>query len=286
MNGIPVLMASGKSLAEAWEKSVLLLYEKGCDFKTEYDKPDDPPSKDATMMVVVEEPMSEPFIHRAFPGGPADLEEYRQEVLDGIKDHWVRDPNDPEDTRWEYTYHERLFAYKIPTDPPMIHDQIDAICKKLAETPHTRRCNAVTWKVWDDFGISDPPCLQSIWCRIQTDNDVWRLNMNVRFRSRDAYDAAFMNMYALIHLQERIARQVSDGAGRPVEIGRYCDVSDSYHIYGSRIKDFEGRVVKLCGKRSFEERTWSREDIAEMVDEARDEVREKVRKYDEERGQA
>jgi thymidylate synthase len=282
MSGIPVLIAKGKSLAEAWEKSVFLLYKEGCDFKTEYDKPNDPASKDATMTVVVEEPMSEPFVHRAFPGGPADLEEYRQEVLDGIKDHWVRDPNNLKDTRWEYTYHERLFSYRVPTNPPIVRNQIDAICKKLAEAPHTRRCNAITWKVWDDFGISDPPCLQSIWCRIQTENDIWHLNMNVRFRSRDAYDAAFMNMYALIHLQDRIAERVSRIAKRPVKLGRYCDVSDSYHIYGSRLKDFEGRVINLCSKRSFEDRTWTREDIKEMVEEAREMILEKVCKYDEE----
>jgi len=42
MNGnIPVLMVEGQSLAEAWEKSMVALHEKGCDVKTEYDKPED-----------------------------------------------------------------------------------------------------------------------------------------------------------------------------------------------------------------------------------------------------
>jgi thymidylate synthase len=49
-----------------------------------------------------------------FPGGPLELQEYVMEVIEGIKDHLVRDPNDPKDTRWEYTYHQRLFKYGVP----------------------------------------------------------------------------------------------------------------------------------------------------------------------------
>lgn len=51
--------------------------------------------------------MSEPRIHRAFPGGIVELEAYRQEVVEGIHDHWVN----PAEGKWEYTYHERLTAY-------------------------------------------------------------------------------------------------------------------------------------------------------------------------------
>ena len=49
------------------------------------------------------------------------------EVLDGIKDHCVRDiEKDPEDTRWEYTYHQRLFTYQAP-GVEEIYDQIDRL---------------------------------------------------------------------------------------------------------------------------------------------------------------
>ena len=40
------------------------------------------------------DPSSEPMIHRDFPGGFDDLQEYVMEVCDGIKDHCVRDPGD------------------------------------------------------------------------------------------------------------------------------------------------------------------------------------------------
>ena len=55
------------------------------------------------------------------------------EVCEGIKDHCVRDPNDPADTRWEYTYHQRLFQYEVPTLAPT--DQIEHICRQLADAP-------------------------------------------------------------------------------------------------------------------------------------------------------
>jgi len=92
MNGnIPVLYVEGQGLAEAWEKSLVNVYNNGCDIKTEYDQPGDPPSKDSTMTIVVKEPLAEPMIHKDIPGGLEDLQEYVLEVIDGIKDHLVRD---------------------------------------------------------------------------------------------------------------------------------------------------------------------------------------------------
>ena len=77
------------------------------------------------------------------------------EVCDGIKDHLVRDPSDAADTRWEYTYHQRLFRYDVPGARRPI-DQIEGICRQLAETPFTRRAQAVTWKVWEDRALLRP----------------------------------------------------------------------------------------------------------------------------------
>lgn len=260
MNNIPVLMAAGRSLAEAWEKSLIMLYEQGCRLRTEYDKPGEPLSIDATMCIVVEDPLSEPRIHRCFPGALEFLEEYRLEVIEGIKDHWIRDPDDPADTRWEYTYHERLFAYSYVNKEgtPGKIDQIEYIARKLAASPYSRRAQAITWKVWEDINITDPACLQSIWCRIVVDEEnAWWLNMNVRMRSNDAYEAAFMNMFAFISLQEQIAERISQLAQVTVKIGRYVHFADSYHIYGRRLEDFEQRFLRAVKTRTFAERTWT-----------------------------
>lgn len=275
MAGIPVLHAEGDSIARTWENALIRLYESGGQIATQYDKPGDPPSRDATMVLTVLDPTSEPMIHRDFPGGFEELQEYVMEVCDGIKDHCVRDPNDADDTRWEYTYHQRLFRYDAPALEPF--DQIDDICQKLAETPHTRRAQAVTWKVWEDNTCYDPACLQSIWCRITDEGDRPFLNMNVRFRSNDAYKAAFMNIFALVSLQRRIADRVSEQLGRRVELGRYCHIADSFHIYGSNMAEFETRFLGAIQRRTFEERTMRYDSVRDIMEEAKPTILEKAK---------
>ena len=275
MSGIPVLVATGDCIARAWENSLVELYERGCDVSTQYDKPGDPPSKDATMLLTVEQPWSEPMIHRDMPGGFEDLQEYVMEVCEGIKDHCVRDPDDKDDTRWEYTYHQRLCGYDVPSaDAPI--DQIEAMCRQLADTGHTRRAQAVTWKVWEDPQWESPPCLQSIWCRITQEAGGPLLSMNVRFRSNDAYKAAFMNIFALVHLQKSIADRVSELTGRQVGLGRYCHLADSYHIYGSNMEEFSSRFLGALQCRTFERRTMPYADVKDMMEEARPAILEKA----------
>ncbi|MEJ2053377.1 MAG: thymidylate synthase [Calditrichaceae bacterium] len=278
MNGnIPVIFIEGQNLPEVWEKSLVSLYNNGCDIKTEYDREDDPPSKDCTVMMVVKEPLSEPMIHRDIPGGLEDLQEYVMEVLDGIKDHCIRKPNDnPNDTRWEYTYHQRLFDYAVPGLKDSF-DQIDLIAKKLADTPYSRRAQAITWKVWEDNFCYDPACLQSVWCRMLPGlDDEWLLNMNIRFRSNDAYRAAFMNMFALVQLQNKIAKKISEISNKKVKIGRYVHQADSYHIYGSNFKEFEERFLKAMSNLKFEQRTFRYDEIKFMMDDAIPAILEKA----------
>ena len=275
MSGIPVLHAQGDCIARAWENAMVTLYESGCDIKTQYDKPHDPPSKDATMILTVSDPLAEPMIHRDLPGGFEELQEYVMEVCEGIKDHCVRDPGDPHDTRWEYTYHQRLFGYQVPTLDPI--DQVEQICRRLAETPHTRRAQAITWKVWEDAACYDPACLQSIWCRITEQRQQSMLDMNVRFRSNDAYKAAFMNIFALVRLQGMIAARIAELSGKPVTPGRYCHMADSFHIYGSNLAEFEARFLGAIEKRSFEQRTMRYEDIRQIMEDARPAILQKAR---------
>jgi len=275
MNGIPVLTVEGDGIARAWERSLIELHANGCSLKTEYDKPDDPPSRDATMVITVTDPLAEPMIHKDFPGGPVELQEYVMEVCDGIKDHLVRNPDDPQDTRWEYTYHQRLFAYRVPGMPPV--DQVELLAAKLAKTPHSRRAQAVTWKVWEDNTCYDPACLQSVWCRVLEQDGRAVLSMNVRFRSNDAYKAAFMNIFALVQLQQRIAARIAELISRPVHLGRYVHMVDSYHLYGSYFAEFERRFLGSLQKRTFEQRTMRYEDVRTMMEDARPAILEKAR---------
>jgi hypothetical protein len=64
----------------------------------------------------------------------------------------------------------------------------------------------------------------------------------------------------------KIAERISDETSREVRLGRYVDVSDSLHIYGSYFRDIEGdpdrgimSFFDQLESRSFEERTWTSE---------------------------
>lgn len=256
---IPVLNIEAEVIPEAWEKAVLAVWDNGLDIKTEYDKPEDPPSKDATVIVTVHNPFKEPRIHKNFPGGPEELEAYRQEVVFGIHDHWV----EPEAGKWTYTYHERLFAYSPVEDlrkrsakrPFGKVNQIEYIISKLSSSGFSRRAQATTWIPTADPKTDDPPCLQRIWCRLTNDGDGPILNMNTYWRSRDLYKAWFMNVYALTDLQRVMAEEISEKMGKEVRVGRYVDVSDSLHIYGSYYGDVKPEIEKMR-KSSFIERAW------------------------------
>lgn len=292
MKSIPILHVSETSLAAAFEKAILLLLEQGIEFQTQYDKPGDPPSRDCTMNITVLDPLAEPMIHKAFPGGIEDLREYVMEVQ-GAKDHWTKNINDPDDTRWEYTYHGRLADYgawrelrdgtSLETGPFRI-DQIEAVIKKLVEQPFTRQAQMITWMPNLDLDCYDPPCLQSLWYRIVDDDEGtgW-LNTNIRFRSNDAWGANFMNMFGFIMFnRDVIAAEVEKRSGRPIRLGRLNWHADSYHIYGKDLKDVTERLLNRIENSDFSDRVYrlSDEMIREIYDEAEDEVRKKIAEYD------
>lgn len=262
---IPVLKAEGKTLPEAWENSLIEVWEKGTAIKTQYDRPKDPPSRDASMVLTIFKPLSEPRIHRALPTGLDELEVYRQEVVLGIHDHWIGSHG------WSYSYHDRLFNYP---DKKKGIDQLSVAVDNLADCFHTRRAQAITWVPELDAKHHEPPCLQRIWLRVFEDKETGlTLNMNTHWRSRDAFKAAFMNIFALTDLQERIAQQLSEKVSEEVKVGRYVDMVDSYHIYGSYFDQFKGFLETLKTK-SFEERTYTTEFAQTFFEEARQRIAE------------
>ena len=269
-NEIPVIKVEADTLPEAWEKAVLKTWEDGLAIKTEYDKTGDPSSRDCTMIMVIDRPFMEPRIHRAFPGSLEDLEVYRQEVVYGIHDAWIK----PEEGKWTYTYHQRLFDYGASGSGI---DQIGYIIDKLSKVPHTRRAQAITWDPASDPQTGDPPCLQRIWCRlVELSDGRLSLNMNTHWRSRDAYKASFMNIYALTDLQRHMAEEISRLAGKAVDVGRYVDISDSFHIYGSYAGEFKN-FLAMIGKRSFEERTWDTKFAEPFFDDARKRIEGEIK---------
>lgn len=309
MKDIPVIQVKGKTIAEGYENAIYAVYKNGIDIKTQYDKLEDPPSKDCTLNLVVEEPSSDPMIHKAFPGGIADLREYVYE-LHGHKDEWVKHVNDPKDTRWEYTYHGRFVRYgawKYVTDGGYSvwtngyqngdltnedktktykcgQDQIEWVVDKLSKQPYTRQAQMITWMPGWDLYCYDPPCLQSIWLRITEHDECLYLNTNIRFRSNDGWGASFMNMFGLMQLVKTISLRISDKLLRPIFIGRLNWQADSYHIYGKDIDTCKKMLInKIEANQPFEKRVYNFNDptIQDMYTECEESILEKIKKTEE-----
>lgn len=218
-----VVYVHAKSLPEAWEKSLVELSRVGIVIETEYNER----SIDAPAFIVVEEPFSEPRVHLKgiVAGSLKGLLEYVDEVVKGTHDHLVE--------KFGYTYHERLFSYRLPNG--LVVNQIEKVIEKLRKAPYTRRAQAITWQPWKDLETEHPPCLQRMWFRVVNG----KLVMHVHMRSNDALKAAYMNMYAFTELQKYVAERLG------VEVGRYIHIADSYHVYERDWKWFKTFVEQI-----------------------------------------
>jgi len=265
----PVIYVTGRTVPEAWQNAMVALYERGCSTPTSFDRSGDLESKDATALITVEEPLAEPRLHKkAIPAGLEELEIYRLEVVAGVHDHWISRFGE----KWNYTYHERLRAYDVGDGNKV--DQIETVLSQMAEVPdlYRRRFQMTTWIPSVDPRIIDPPCLQRVHLRLLPAGDgAWTLNVNTDWRSRDGYKAWFMNVFALTDLQRLLAQEISERRGVEVRVGRYCDKSDSLHIYGKDLEGvggFSGFMEQMKGK-SLEDLTWSAADMRDIFVEAR-----------------
>ena len=207
------LFAAAPSLPDAYHKALLALHARNdelpCpDYSTN--------QKEASMTMCVEEPLSEPMISKLFIGDPRSLEQYRQEMLDGILDFEVARG------KWEYTYHLRM------------EKQLPWIVEELRRNPDSRRA-VVVIRSDDDRTSGSPACLQHIHYLIRQG----ALHCKVLFRSNDAAKATFMNAFALIMLQKRIA----DKLGLPV--GSYTHRANSFHVYERDYGMFDGYVKRI-----------------------------------------
>jgi thymidylate synthase len=243
------LFARGKSLALAYHKALEELYTKGdiCECPDYNQK-----QKECSMTMYVEEAMAEPMISKLFIGGHTDLEQYRQEVLDGIFDFKIGHG-------WDYTYHERIAK------------QIPFIYEELRRNPDSRRAviDIRDWEYDSKKGNTSPACLQHIQYFIR-DN---KLHCKVLMRSNDAPEATFMNAFAFIMLQKR----VSDELG--FEMGSYTHRANSFHCYE---KDFEMLEGYMRGITNEENITYDYEDFyKELMEESRPEIEMKIKQLKE-----
>lgn len=210
------LFVKGKTLPEAYHKSIEALYQYGI----LADCPDyNQKQKECSMTIVVQNPLCEPMISKLFIGGHTDLEQYVQEVLDGILDFKIGHG-------WDYTYHNR------------IAEQLPFVYEELKRNPDSRRAvvDIRDWKKDTTHGNTSPACLQHMQFFIRDG----QMHLKVLMRSNDAPEATFMNMFAFIMLQ----RKVADDLG--VKVGSYTHRANSFHCYEKDFKLIESYMRSIC----------------------------------------
>lgn len=278
-----------ETLPQAYELSLISLWENGSDIRTHYDRKDsngnyiDPPSREATVSVHIDKPFKEPRIHKLIPGHYESLENYRQEVVDGIHDSWII----PGDTYWTYDYSERIFNYNPSVNLnapdrglllPKGVNQIEKIVDDLQRDITSKGAQATIWMPTADPGLeSNRPCLQRIWFRAYEEKDgSIGFNANWYFRSRDV-KAWFMNFWALSDLVRHTGNLLSERIKKPVNLRKITDTSDSLHFYGSYFKEFEERdYIKIKPENGFNNRVMDSNDdrFLYVVEEERKKINE------------
>lgn len=137
-----VIFVSKKSVRNAWLSAVAQVLYNGDDIRTEYDKEEDPPSKDATVLIEIENPLSEPISRKGkvmninskygnsfeVYGCMADTyligsiqSGYIEEIMEGANDRYLWES----DTSFPYSYHDRIYSYTPYSLEDSIHVNYD-----------------------------------------------------------------------------------------------------------------------------------------------------------------
>jgi thymidylate synthase (methanogen type) len=137
-----VFYISKKNVGDAWLSALGHVLFKGDDIKTEYDNPEDPPSKDATVLIEIIDPLSNPIMRKdkvmkirskfgnsfIVYGCLADTyligsiqSGYIEEIMDGVNDNLLSES----DVSFPYSYHDRIYNYTPFSLEDTIHKNYD-----------------------------------------------------------------------------------------------------------------------------------------------------------------
>ncbi len=175
-----VFFISKNNVRDAWLSAVGQVLFKGDDIKTEYDKPEDPPSKDATVLIEIINPFSSPVMRKdkimkikskygnsyEIYGCIADTylvgsiqSGYIEEILEGVNDHFIYDSG----VSFPYSYHDRIFNYAPFALEDTIHRYYDL---EFVDT---------------DFIKHHQKLIKAEKIKSTEDTDIWKLKDGVEF---------------------------------------------------------------------------------------------------------
>jgi len=167
-----VIYVSTKNVRDAWLSALVQVLYNGDDIKTEYDKDGEPPSKDASVLIEIMDPFSDPIMRKdkimtfktkygnsyEIYGCMADTyligsiqSGYIEEILEGTNDHYIWDSG----ASFPYSYHDRIFNYVPFSLEDTIHVNYDLeivdneFVKKHQKLIHSEKItdDGLTWKL-------------------------------------------------------------------------------------------------------------------------------------------
>ena len=173
-----VIYVSKQNVRNAWLSALTQVLYNGDDIKTEYDKPEDPPSKDATVLIEVKDPTSLPIKRKdkilqikskygnsyEVYGCMADTyligsiqSGYIEEIMEGVNDHYIWDSG----TSFPYSYHDRIYNYApfsledtihVNYDIETVKNQVVKDHQKLIENKKIVKTDkSITWNLRDNI---------------------------------------------------------------------------------------------------------------------------------------
>jgi len=175
-----VIYISKKNVRDAWLSALGQVLYTGDDIKTEYDKADDPPSKDATVLIEIKDPMSDPITRRdklmkikskygnsyEVYGCLADTyligsiqSGYIEEIMEGSNDNYIWESG----LSFPYSYHDRIFNYSPYSLEDTIHVNYDL---KFVD---------------NDFVKKHQKLINSEKIKSTPESNIWRLKNGVEF---------------------------------------------------------------------------------------------------------
>ncbi|MFX1376693.1 MAG: thymidylate synthase [Promethearchaeota archaeon] len=175
-----VFYISKNNVRDAWLSAIGQVLFNGDDIKTEYDKLEDPPSKDATVLIEITEPLSNPIVRKdkvmkikskfgnsyEVYGCMADTyligsiqSGYIEEIMEGINDHLLYESG----VSFPYSYHDRIFNYAPYSLEDSIHMNYDLEF------------------VANEFVMNHKKLIKAEKIKSTPDSNVWKLGNEIEF---------------------------------------------------------------------------------------------------------
>lgn len=200
-------MIRANTVAEAWERSIILIGKYGNKKLSDYDE------KQLELInlsiVVRSEDLHNPSMIGKLGITKEEIESYTTMMLSKEKPDGVK-----------YTYGSRLRDYKGV-------DQLEYLTKILQEKEYTRRAVATLWDPTIEVTTDEVPCINLYQAVVQDE----RLYLTAYLRANDIYNGYPRNIYGILRIQEELCQRLN------LKKGYVQTIAGSSHIYERNFAD-------------------------------------------------